>query len=238
MKKIFIGLFIMILFYDTGKAFAVNRAVVSYVISNVWYDDIFLIVDKSDSMAYKNFTVQVGDGGGHEELYEFPNWYNDIFSPELFYNDINGDGLKDIIVVLISGSGVSLSTKEIHVLNQVKDPYKRFEEVPVESISDAVKRFIKLEQKDNKITILIGKKKHIVDYSKFGYYTRVDTPAFGSIEKYEPKGGTLYGSTNVYITIPEAYIGSISVKYAWNGKTYKAESVSFEAKPYELSKED
>jgi len=90
--------------------------------THLWYDDIFLIADKAGSMGYKNFTLQVGDGGGHEELYNFPNWYNDKFSPELFYEDINGDRLKDVIVVLISGSGVSLSTKEIHVLNQVNDP--------------------------------------------------------------------------------------------------------------------
>lgn len=74
MNKSFISFFLMILLCDTSKAFAADRAVVSYIISDVWYDDIFLIADKDGSMAYKNFTLQVGDGGGHEELYDFPNW--------------------------------------------------------------------------------------------------------------------------------------------------------------------
>jgi hypothetical protein len=49
---------------------------------------------------------------------------------------------------------------------------------------------------------------------------------------YEPKDGILYGTTNVFVTIPEAYIGSIKVKYAWDGKMYKAEFAVFEANPY------
>lgn len=236
MRAFFLGLSIVIIFCNTGKAYAVDRAVVGYNISNVWYNNIFLIADKADSMGYKNFTVQVGDGGGHEELYDFPDWYNSKFNPKLFYKDISGDGLEDIIVVLISGAGTGISTKEIHVLNQIKDPYRRFEEVPVESINDAVKRLVQMEQKGNKITILIDKKRHVIDYSNFGYYTPVDSPGAGSIEDYKPKDGILYGSSNVFVTIPEAYIGSLEVIYAWNGKVYTVESVTFvEAEPYKPS---
>lgn len=163
MRKFFIGLFIMILVCHTGKVYAEQRVVTSYIISDVWYENIFLIADKVDNMATKNFTVQVGGG---ELLYNFPNWYNDKFAPKLFYEDINSDGLKDIIVELISGAGVSLATKEIHVLNQVHDPYSRYEEIPVESINDAVKRLVKMKRKGNEISLLIGKKKYVVDYSK------------------------------------------------------------------------
>jgi hypothetical protein len=123
MIKFLLSLSIAILFCIIGKAFAVDRLVTSYIISDVWYDNIFLIADKLDDMGTKNFTVQVG--GGSELLNNFPNWYNDKFAPILFYEDISGDVLEDIIVVLISGSGVSLSTKEIHVLNQIHDPYRR-----------------------------------------------------------------------------------------------------------------
>jgi len=92
-----------------------------------------------------------------------------------------------------------------------------------------------MERKGNDITVLIGKKKYVVDYSKFGYETPVDAPGTGAIENYEPREGTFYGSTNVSVTIPEAYIGSLLFKYAWDGKMYKAESSTFEAKPYRSS---
>jgi hypothetical protein len=229
-RKYFLCLLVMILVSHTGKAYAVQRVVTSHSISDVWYENIFLIADKADGMATKNFTVQVGDGVdsvGGELIYNFPNWYNSKFAPKLFYEDINSDGLKDIIVALISGAGSGVSTKEIHVLNQVHDPYRRYKEVPVESINDAVKRFVKMEQNSNEITLQIGKKKYLVDYLKFGYYTPVDTPGVGSIEDYKPKNGVLYGYTTVFVSIPEASIGSLKVKYHWDGKMYKAESVTF-----------
>jgi hypothetical protein len=229
-RKYFLCLLVMILVSHTGKAYAVQRVVTSHSISDVWYENIFLIADKADGMATKNFTVQVGggvDSVGGELIYNFPNWYNSKFAPKLFYEDINSDGLKDIIVALISGAGSGVSTKEIHVLNQVHDPYRRYKEVPVESINDAVKRFVKMEQNSNEITLQIGKKKYLVDYLKFGYYTPVDTPGVGSIEDYKPENGVLYGYTTVFVSIPEASIGSLKVKYHWDGKMYKAESVTF-----------
>jgi hypothetical protein len=229
-RKYFLSLLVMILVCLTGKAYAAQRVVTSYIISNVWYENIFLIADRVDGMATKNFTVQVGggvDSVGGELLYNFPNWYNSKFAPKLFHEDINSDGLKDIIVALISGAGSGVSTKEIHVLNQVHDPYRRYEEVPVESINDSVKRFVKMEQNGNEIAIQIGKKKCLVDYLKFGYYTPVDRPGVGSIEDYRPENGVLYGYTTVFVSIPEASIGSLKVKYHWDGKMYKAESVTF-----------
>jgi hypothetical protein len=75
-----------------------------------------------------------------------------------------------------------------------------------------------------------------VDYSKFGYQTPVDSPSVGAMENYEPKDGIHYGSTNVFVSIPEAFIGSLKVKYVWDGKRYKAKSVIFdESEPYKPS---
>lgn len=187
-------------------------------------------------MATKNFILQVGggvDSVGGELLYHFPNWYNDKFAPQLFYEDLNGDSLKEIIVALISGSGVSVSTKEIHVLNQVHDPNRRYEEVPVESINDAIKRLVIMERKENEITVQTGKKKYIVDYLTFGYQYSDNPPAVGSIESYQPENGMLYGYTTVFVSIPEASIGKLKVKYGWDGKRYIAESATFiEAEPW------
>lgn len=220
----------------TGKQYAIQRVVTSHIISDLWYENIFLIADKVDSMATKNFTVQVGggvDSVGGELLYNFPNWYNDKFAPALFYEDINDDGLKDVIVELISGAGSGISTKELHVLNQVKDPYRRYEEVPVESINDAVKRLVRIERKGDDITLLSGKKKYVVNYLRFDYQYSDEPPGFGSNEDYKPENGVLYGYTNVFVTIPEASIGSLKIKYGWDGSMYKAESVTFkETKPF------
>jgi hypothetical protein len=236
LNKVFLSLFVVILFWGSGKAFAVDRVVIrSITVDNPdkWNENIYLIADK-DGADYKNFTVQVGDFG--RSLYNFPNWYHYSYEPKLYKEDLNGDKLEDIIIELVTGSGSSVSTKAIHILHQGNADFYDFQEVPVEPISDAVKRLVKMEQKGDKITVVIGNMKYVVDYSRFGYSTLVDRPGYGSIEGYEPKGGILYGTTNVFVTIPEAYIGGLTVKYAWDGKMYKGESVTFEAAPYKESR--
>lgn len=89
-----------------------------------------------------------------------------------------------------------------------------------------------MERKGNKITVQIGKKKYLVDYLKFGYQPSDAPPGVGSMEDYKPENGVLYGYTTVFVSIPEADIGGLKVKYGWDGKMYKAESVDFrEAEP-------
>lgn len=235
MKRVLVILFIFILICHRGKAYAADRLVTSFIISDKWYDNIFLIADKAGGMATRNFTLQVGSGGnvGGEIIYNFPNWYNDKFAPKLFYEDINDDELKDITVVLISGAGSGLSTKEIHILNQVRDPNQRYEEVPVEPINSAVKRLVKMKRNGNKASIHIGKAIYNVDISKFQYLpnTIAPNPSVGQLEDYSIENGVLTGSTVVFIS-PAGQIGGLRIEYDWDGKMYKAKSVTFkEAEP-------
>ena len=232
MNRILLSLLVVILFCGTGKAYAVERVVIrSITVDNPdkVFENIYLIADKNGA-DYNNFSVQVGDFG--RRVYNFPNWYHYSYEPKLYKEDLNGDKLEDIIVELVTGAGTSVSEKAIHILHQGYTGFYDFQEVLVEPIKDAVKRLMKMEQKGINISVLIGKGKYIVDYSKFGYSTPVNRPGFGSIKGYEPKSGILYGTTNVFVTIPEAYIGSLNVTYAWDGKMYKAKSVIFEPRSY------
>lgn len=232
-KTIPICFIVLFLFGVTvEKANAVERIVISSLPSELWYENLFLMADTIDGnwMAHRNFTIQVGLAGGESVLlYHFPNWYNDKFTPELFYEDLTGDHLKDIGVVLISGAGSGLSMKNIHILNQIQDPNRRYEEVAVESINDAVKRLVKMELHGNLATILIGKKKHVVELSKFHFLlgTLSPTPFVGQEENYSAENGVLYGTTIVYIS-PAGHIGTLRITYFWNGKMYKAKSIQFE----------
>jgi hypothetical protein len=224
-KKIIIYFIIFWLsFWNDDQAYAIDRVVLTSIPSE--YDSVYLIADKKSWMEYDNFIVQVGDRG-QEKQYHFPNWYHVKYDPGLFYQDINNDSLKDIVVVLVSGAGSGISTKEIHVLNQIKD--WEFKEVPVESINKAVNRLVKMEKDGNLASIDIVKKKYVVDISKFHYLpgTINPKPSVGSIEQYWTKNGILYGSTVVFIT-PAGSIGVLTIGYFWDGKMYKAKSITFE----------
>lgn len=71
-------------------------------------------------MDYENFTVQIGDGG--QLVYHFPNWYHGKYDPGLYYKDISGDRLEDVIVVLNNDkASIGTPLKDIHILNQIQD---------------------------------------------------------------------------------------------------------------------
>jgi hypothetical protein len=70
-------LMLLILFSHNIQVNAAQRVVTNHLISNPWYESVFLMADKVDKKATKNFTVQVGggfDSVGGELLYNFPHW--------------------------------------------------------------------------------------------------------------------------------------------------------------------
>jgi hypothetical protein len=234
MMKLLLGLLFVILIGHSEKAYAIDKVVIASVPSEVHYENIFLLADTIDGdwMAHRNFTVQIGFPPG-KLLYHFPHWKNEKFTPDLFYEDINLDSLKDIVVVLVSGSGSGLAMKEVHVLNQLHDSNRGYEEVPVESLNDAVKRLVKMERQDNLATILIGKNKYSVDISKFGYtFAKDEQPFVGMWEQYASVNGILEGSTLVYVSLG-GVIGTLKVRYDWDGNRYFGKSITFEeAEPW------
>ncbi|WP_102349222.1 hypothetical protein [Bacillus sp. Marseille-P3661] len=235
-KRAIISFFMLfVLLCNIAEAGASDQVVLSHATSDAEYDHIFLMADKIEGnwMAHKNFTVQVGIPP-EELLYHFPDWYNDKFTPDLIYEDINDDTFKDIIVVLIAGSGSGVSMKEVHVLNQMHNPNRNYEEVPVEPINAAVKRLIKMERHGDQVTILTKKKKYVVDIAKFNYLpdTYFTSPSVGSVEDYWTEKGTLYGSTTVFIT-PAGQIGRLRIEYDWDGTKYIAKTITFdETEPF------
>jgi hypothetical protein len=225
---------ILILFSNSGAANTNDRVVLKSIPSELWYETIYLIADKKSWMDFENFTVQVGDRG--QSLYHFPYWYNGKYDPEINYIDLDGNKLKDIIIVLnnyrISGPGKPY--KDIHILNQYTSP--SFEEVKVESIVDAVNRLAKVEKNGDIVTITTDEKQYRIDTSIYNYnkpgepYLNTDSVGF-SIEQGTYLGeGILNASIGVGLVGPfHGGIGSFDYRYGWdwNKKVYIAEAIKF-----------
>jgi hypothetical protein len=231
-KKITLGcfMFLLIVTFKFEKIFATDRVVLQSIPSDLWYQNIYLIADKLSWIEYRNFTVQVGDGG--EYIYNFPNWYHGKYEPALYKEDINGDKLEDIIVVLnndIAGPGKPI--KDIHILNQIHDPYRRYEEAIVEPIELTVKNHVKIDEYDNKVFIYIDKNKYDIDLSKYNY-TNPRKP-YVSIEsvEYSIKDGKLLAAADVYVvrdnSVYGGLIGHLYIEYLWDGRGYKPKLVIF-----------
>jgi hypothetical protein len=230
--KILWTYFIIILsLINLEKVFAADR----FIISSITKEDpdkrnknVYLIAEKVDGMSYKNFTIQVGDAEANGSLYHFPNWYNVKYYPKLMVADIDGDQYEDVIVELYKMAGSGISEKEIHVLNYNGD----YGEVPVEPISEAVKRLVKMEKPGDTVSIIIGNTKYMNDVTKYNYNQKAFYPnadIFPPLEHYRVEDGTLYWSRTVFISFAGS-IGGLDVKYFWDGEMYKAKSIVFE--PY------
>ncbi|WP_391115956.1 hypothetical protein [Psychrobacillus sp. L3] len=90
---------------------------------------------------------------------------------------------------------------------------------------------IKLEKHANIVTILADKKEYTIDISRYHLinprkpYLNID-----SLE-YLIKNGTLIGAVNVYVVREDSVygglLGHLTIEYFWDGKMYKAKSITF-----------
>ncbi|WP_315114639.1 hypothetical protein [uncultured Clostridium sp.] len=223
-------MFLSLLTYNFQNVYATDRVVLLSIPSDVWYQRIYLIADKLSWIDYRNFTVQIGDMG--EYVYNFPSWYHGKYKPGLYKEDINNDTLEDIIIVLnndVAGPGKPI--KDIHILNQIHDPYRRYEEAPVEPIEFTIKFHVKIEKHDNNVTILTGKKKYNINISKYNYDNPREPHASIESIEYSIKDGKLFATIGAYVMRDDSVYGGLfghfNIEYFWDEEMYKAKSIVF-----------
>ena len=231
MTKIFPSLLLLsMLFLNFEKPISSDRVVLVSVPSDIWYKRIYLIADKKSWMDYENFTVQIGDRG--ELVYHFPDWYHGKYDPALYYEDINGDALEDVIIVLNNDkAGIGKTLKDIHILNQLHDPNQRYEEAQVEPINLIMNRLVKIQKQGHIVTIVAGEKKYNMDISQYNFsnprepYFNIDTM------EYSIENGTLRAIINAYVVRDDSVygglLGHLVIEYIWDGEMYKAKSITF-----------
>lgn len=209
---------------------ASDKVVLISVPSDIWHQNIYLMADRISWMHYENFSVQVGDMG--EYIYSFPEWYHGKYDPSLYKEDLNKDSLDDIIVVLNNDKAASSKPdREIHVLNQIHDPYRRYQEAFIEPVEDILNHSVKMQLKNNTLTILINNKRLHFDISRLKYQNpREPAPSIKTTD-YAIKNSKLINTIRVYVTQDESvtggFIGTLEVEYYWDGEIYKSRSIKF-----------
>ncbi|MFL0247273.1 hypothetical protein [Candidatus Clostridium stratigraminis] len=216
--------------FKLENIYAAERIVLKSLQSNVWHQNIYLIANRLSWINYENFTVQIGDRG--EYFYNFPNWHHGKYEPALYREDINGDTFEDVIVILNNNEAVpGKPFRDIHILNQYHDSYRRYEEAALESIESTISRDIKLKQHGGKVTVLAGKNKYNLDISKFNYAKPHDPYADIRSVEYTIENNKLSADISVYVLRDESdfggLIGYIGIDYSWDGKMYKPKTLVF-----------
>jgi hypothetical protein len=97
----------------------------------------------------------------------FPYWRSSSFRafwPELFYEDINHDGTKEIVVILTTGHGTGIVETEAHVIQSKveSDNHIRWEEELIENPLAILHKQVRTRlMPKGKVEIMIGNKKTI-----------------------------------------------------------------------------
>lgn len=233
-RKVLLPVFLIILLTTCRheSIYAADRVVVKSLSSDLWYENIYLLADKLSGMDYKNFTVQIGDKGSY--IYNFPNWYSGKYDIKLLKEDINDDTEEDIIIVLNNDlAGPENPIDEIHILNKKINPdlsYAGYEEAEIEPVKLTANRFIKMEQQGNIITVIADKKKYNIDISKYNYANAHSPHVYTERIEYSIRNGKLIGTIGAYVdyeAVTGGLFGYFDIQYQWDGKMYKAKSISF-----------
>lgn len=231
MTKLFPSLLLLsMLFLSSENIHATDRVVLVSVPSDIWYKRIYLMADKKSWMDYENFTVQIGDRG--ELVYHFPEWYHGKYDPALYYEDSNGDTLEDVIVVLNNDkAGIGKPLRDIHILNQLHDPYLRYEEAPIEPINLTMNRLVKIEKHGQIVTIVAGETKYNIDISQYNFSNPREPYVSVESVEYSIENGDLVATMNAYVvrddSVQGGLLGHLTIDYFWDGKMYKAKSIIF-----------
>lgn len=205
------------------SAQAADRVVMNGIPSDVWQENIYLIADRIDWKEYRNFDVQIGNEG---ILYHFPTWKSGKYGTKMLSEDLNKDKLDEVIIVLDNFND------PVHLLQiSSNDQNEEYNEVPIESVPEAVKRQVEMEKKGDIVTITTKQKTYKVNLKSLGFK---DTSSDDSVYTHVPvdyiveKKKLVADAVVMISTDGGGAIGNLKLVYGWNGKRYEVQSIFFE----------
>jgi hypothetical protein len=159
------------------------------------------------------------------ETYFRPFWMNvtnPTYAPKLFYEDINQDEKKELIVTLTKGYGSGALDEEVYVYRYTNGLIDILVDNPLAIIYKNVKTKLTTE----KAEIIVGDKVSIVDTKSIDPSHLFEDIGFGSLIDYEVINNNLMVRISGQIT-PAMFIGDIVIVYEYRNRMYQAKTIDF-----------
>lgn len=175
---------------------------------------------------YENLKLQIG--GMTRSFSDWKNVDNPTYAPKLFFNDLNQDGKKELVVVLTEGYGTGLLLTEAHVFHQKyqEEIGQFYEEVLVDNPMAIVYKNVKTKLTPHQVEITIDDKKTIVDISNIPHQYLYNNVAFGSIIEFDVVDNRLVAIVNA-VASDNSSIGEIYITYEFKDNIYQAQKIEF-----------
>jgi hypothetical protein len=217
MKRYLILLLVCILFFVPKSVSATNEGY--EMVTKLPKEDIALYAKKMNGF-YRDFKI---DFKG--ETYFRPFWINDTnptYAPKLFYEDINEDGKKELIITLTKGYGTGVLDEEVYVYRYTNGLIDVIVDNPLAIIYKNVKTKLTTE----KAEIILENKVYIIDTKSIEPLHLFEDIGFGSIIDYEVINKKLMVRVSGQIE-PAMVVGDIVITYEYRDKMYQAKAIEF-----------
>lgn len=221
MNKFIVPVIVILFLLVTNK---VGATIQGYtVIAKSDKDNIAIYAKELDGLYY-DFKIYFKG-----TVYSRPFWMNvtnPTYAPDIYYEDINNDEKKELIIILTKGYGTGLLDQEIDVFHT---DYNRFVEVLVDNPLAIVNKKVKTSLTPDIAEIIIGNIYNVINVKELKPLpeTLFQDINFGSITKYEVKNKKLIATLHPQFS-PGAFFGSLIITYEYRDKMYQAKSIVFE----------
>ncbi|WP_430509347.1 hypothetical protein [Gottfriedia solisilvae] len=215
--KRFTWLMLVILFIIPQSAKALTDDYVK--VSSLDKENITLYAKKGGGM-YKEFKIYFKG-----ETYFRPFWMNvtnPTYAPKIFYEDINEDSKKELIITLNKGYGTGVLDEEVYVYRYTNGLIDELVDNPIAIIYKNVKTKLTTQ----KAEVKIGDKVTTVDTKSIEPSHLFEDIGFGGIIDYEVINKRLMVRVGGQIT-PAMFIGDIIIAYEHRDKMYQAKTIEF-----------
>jgi hypothetical protein len=174
-----------------------------------------------------NFRLDVNGGTKY-----FPYWRNvanETYAPQLFYQDINTDGKKDLIIILTQAYGTGILAQNVHVLHQTQTNLgETYREIIVDDPRTILLRNVKTKLTKSEAIISIRNREEKYNIEKFvigpgGLFSNIVTDNLISIEVI---GSQLTAKMGCQIG-PGIFIGSFFITYEYQDHFYQMKEIKF-----------
>lgn len=203
----------------------------SVLLASLPDDQIYIYGDKNDfdtTGAYDGLYLSINGATQH---FDWENTTNETFAPELYLQDISGDGRKELVVILTTGSGTGVHVSDIHVI----DP-DSFKETNVTDSLDIIENHVSssIIHKNGNVIITItvnGQTFTLTLQEDYAGWWAEDAAVFKNIIRYSVEGAKLKATVPAEIAFG-VFAGEVIITYAFDGSQYVMKTIEYV--PYEL----
>ncbi len=154
------------------------------------------------------------------------NVTNPSYAPQISNEDIDGDGIPDIVVILTTGYGTGVYQSNVLVYNSDGS------QVPVEDANTAFLKQFSGSYSGEGMDIQVQDKRYKVPFTSLFSDKNIlgGKPGIGGIMRYSIENGVLTATTAVQVSMAE-FVGDLKLKYTFKNGLLQAGDASFELYP-------